>query len=687
MTMTQEALHPWTTAKGRPAGVAAAAAPNNHAGLIWSIADLLRGDYKQSEYGRAILPLVVLRRLDCVLEPTKDLVLRRIATLGGRVENVGPILETITGIEVYNTSPLTLKKILADPSQVAGNLRAWIAAFDEETRDVIEKFDFDAQIGRLDRAKILYLVLAKVTDVDLHPDTVSNVEMGYLYEELIRRFSELSNETAGEHFTPREVIRLMVDLLFIEDDEALRTPGIVRTMLDPACGTGGMLTIAAEYLRELNPGARLEGYGQELNAETYAICRSDMMLKGQKASNIRLGNSFSEDAFKGARYDYLLANPPFGVEWKKVQREIDDEHDRLGFGGRFGAGLPRINDGSFLFLQHMISKLKRPEEGGGRLAIVFNGSPLFTGGAGLGESEIRRWIIENDWLEGIVALPDQLFYNTGISTYFWIVTNRKKPERRGKVQLVDARELFTKMRKSLGNKRSEIGHEHIAEITRIYGAFAENERVRILPNESFGFQRITVERPLRLRYEVPTDSHAAAAAPGWDKLNAHDQQTLLVALDMIKGISTSDRNEVSRATELIETFSAAAERVMWAVITRTDPDAPVATGRKGKPEADPDLRGNENVRLPAPVERFEDDPTERLASSSHRAVVDAYMAAEVLPFIADAWVDHAKTKIGYEIPLTRQFYRYVPPRPLAEIDAEIKSLEDEIQRLLEEVTA
>jgi type I restriction enzyme M protein len=419
---------------------------NNHAGLIWSIADLLRGDYKQSEYGRVILPLVVLRRLDCVLEPTKPQVLARLASLGGRVENVGPILESITGIEVSNTSPLTLKKILADPSQVAGNLRAWIAAFDEETRDVIEKFDFDAQIGRLDRAKLLYLVLAKVTEVDLHPDAVSNVEMGYLYEELIRRFSELSNETAGEHFTPREVIRLMVDLLFIEDDEALRTPGIVRTMLDPACGTGGMLSVAAEYLRELNPGARLEGYGQELNAETYAICRSDMMLKGQKASNIRLGNSFSEDTFKGARYDYLLANPPFGVEWKKVQREIEDEHDKLGFGGRFGAGLPRINDGSFLFLQHMISKLKRPDEGGGRLAIVFNGSPLFTGGAGSGESEIRRWIIENDWLEGIVALPDQLFYNTGISTCFWIVTNRKKPERRGNVQLVDAREWFTKMR-------------------------------------------------------------------------------------------------------------------------------------------------------------------------------------------------------------------------------------------------
>ena len=661
---------------------------NNHAGLIWAIADLLRGDYKQSEYGRVILPLVVLRRLDCVLEPTKDQVRARLVSLEGRVENVGPILQAITGIEVYNTSPLTLKKILADPTQVAGNLRAWIAAFDEETRDVVEKFDFDAQIGRLDRAKLLYLVLAKVTEVDLHPDAVSNVEMGYLYEELIRRFSELSNETAGEHFTPREVIRLMVDLLFIEDDEALRTHGIVRTMLDPACGTGGMLSIAAEYLRELNPGARLESYGQELNAESYAICRSDMMLKGQKASNIRLGNCFSEDAFKGARYDYLLANPPFGVEWKKAEREIRDEANKLGFAGRFGAGLPRINDGSFLFLQHMISKLKRPEEGGGRLAIVFNGSPLFTGGAGSGESEIRRWIVENDWLEGIVALPDQLFYNTGISTYFWIVTNRKKPERRGKVQLVDARELFTKMRKSLGNKRNEIGPDQIAEITRLYGAFEEGERVKILPNESFGFQRITVERPLRLRYGVPADIRSVAQkAPGWDDLSWHDQQTLLMALDLMNGISTSDSRQVDAATEMIEMFSGDARSVMWSVITGPEAEAPVVVDRKGQPRPDPDLRDNENVPLPGPIDGYDVDPTERLASPPYRTAVDAYMGAEVLPFVSDAWVDHAKTKVGYEIPLTRHFYRYVPPRPLAEIDAEIRALEEEVQRLLREVTA
>jgi type I restriction enzyme M protein len=659
---------------------------NNHAGLIWSIADLLRGDYKQSEYGRVILPLVVLRRLDCVLEPSKKQVLDRLAALQGRIANVGPILESITGLpDVYNTSRLTLRGILADPAQVAGNLRAWIAAFDPETRDVIEKFDFDGQVGRLDRAKLLYLVLSKVTEVDLHPDAVSNIEMGYLYEELVRKFSELSNETAGEHFTPREVIRLMVDLLFIEDDEALRTPGIVRTMLDPACGTGGMLSTASDYLRELNPGARLEGYGQELNAETYAICRSDMMLKSQKASNIRLGNSFIEDAFKGAHYDYLLANPPFGVEWKKVQREVEEEHDKLGFGGRFGAGLPRINDGSFLFLQHMIAKLKRPEEGGGRLAIVFNGSPLFTGGAGSGESEIRRWIIENDWLEGIVALPDQLFYNTGISTYFWIVTNRKRPERRGVVQLVDARELFVKMRKSLGEKRKEISPEQIAEITRLYGAFEDGERVKILPNESFGFQRITVERPLRLRWEVTEATLLAIeASVGWAKLREPERLELVDRLASFQGFSSTDRLEVARR---LGPLPRVIEKAAWDALAVQDPEASVITDRKGHPEPDPDLRDNENVPLPGPVEQFDQDPTARLASPTNRAAVDAYVTAEVLPYVPDAWVDHAKTKIGYEIPLTRQFYRYVPPRPLAEIDAEIKALEEEIQRLLRDVTA
>jgi len=466
----------------------------NHAAFIWAVADLLRGDYKQSEYGKIILPLTVLRRLDCVLEPTKEAVLERAKKLQGRVDNIEPVLCAVSGEQFFNTSPLDFRRLLDDPGQVAGNLEAYIAGFSYGAREIIDKFDFNTQIARLDRANLLYLVISRFAEVDLHPSSVSNLEMGYLYEELIRRFSELSNETAGEHFTPREVIRLMVNLLFAEDDDVLTGPGVVRTLFDPACGTGGILSVAEDHLRSLNPGARLEVFGQELNNETYAVCRSDMMLKGQDASHIVCGNSFTEDGHVGRTFDYLLANPPFGVEWKKVEHEVRREHEK-GFNGRFGAGLPRVNDGSFLFLQHMISKMKPPTEGGSRLAIVFNGSPLFTGAAGSGESEIRRWIIENDWLEAIVALPDQLFYNTGISTYFWIVTNRKRPERQGKIQLVDARDHWVKMRKSLGEKRKEISSEQISEITRLYGDFVESERAKLfLKHQLLQIRRVSGSR-------------------------------------------------------------------------------------------------------------------------------------------------------------------------------------------------
>src|SRR6476469_8285100 len=378
----------------------------NNAAFIWSVADLLRGDYKQSEYGKVILPLTVVRRLDCVLEPTKQAVLDKHKQLAGRIENVEPVLQAVADQHFYNTSPLTFARLLDDPNTIADSLQLYIGGFSEAAKDVIDKFDFGVQIERLRRANVLYQVVAKFAEIDLHPEVVSNIEMGYLYEELIRRFSERSNETAGEHFTPREVIRLMVNLLFIDDEDILTKPGIVKTLCDPACGTGGMLSVAEDHLRELNPQARLEVFGQELNAETYAVCRSDMMLKGQDATHIAYGNSFSEDHFEGQHFDYLLANPPFGVEWKKVQSEVRREAETKGFNGRFGAGLPRINDGSFLFLQHMISKMKPPAEGGSRVAIVFNGSPLFTGAPGSGESEIRRWNIENDWLEAVVALPD-----------------------------------------------------------------------------------------------------------------------------------------------------------------------------------------------------------------------------------------------------------------------------------------
>jgi type I restriction enzyme M protein len=659
---------------------------NNHAGFIWSVADLLRGDYKQSEYGKVVLPLTVLRRLDCVLEPTKPAVLARAAKLRGQVDNVEPVLCAVAGQRFYNTSPLDFPRLLDDPSQVAGNLRAYIAGFSSGAREVLDKFDFDTQITRLARADLLYLVLSRFAEVDLHPERVSNLEMGYLYEELVRRFSELSNETAGEHFTPREVIRLMVNLLFATDDEVLTDAGVIKTLYDPACGTGGMLSVAEDHLRSLNPTARLEVFGQELNDETYAICRSDMMLKGQDASHIVAGNSFSDEGHKAARFDYMLANPPFGVEWKKIEETVRAEHESRGFAGRFGAGLPRINDGSLLFLQHMLSKMKPPEEGGSRLAIVFNGSPLFSGAAGSGESEIRRWIIENDWLEAIVALPDQLFYNTGISTYFWVLTNRKRPERKGKVQLIDARDQWVKIRKSLGDKRKEISAQGIAEITRLYADCTEGERVKILPNESFGFQRITVERPLRLRWEVTAETaERVATTKQWAKISPDQKQDVSTRLSELVGVSTTERSLM--ATKL-GALPKAIEKQTWDALAVADPEGPVVTNRKGEPEADPDLRDNENVPLPPIPVTWAANPTERLASIEYRSAVEDYIVQEVLPYVPDAWIDHTKTKtkIGYEIPLTRHFYKYVPPRPLAEIDAEIKALEAEIQDLLREVT-
>ena len=500
---------------------------------------------------------------------------------------------------------------------------------------------------------------------------------------LRKQIKQLETEIAGEHFTPREVIRLMVNLLFATDDDILTDPGVIKTLYDPACGTGGMLSVAEDHLRSLNPSARLEVFGQELNDETYAICRSDMMLKGQDASHIVPGNSFSDDGHKAARFDYVLANPPFGVEWKKVEEAVRAEHETRGFAGRFGAGLPRINDGSFLFLQHMLSKMKATR-GGSRLAIVFNGSPLFSGAAGSGESEIRRWIIENDWLEAVVALPDQLFYNTGISTYFWVLANRKRPERRGKVQLIDAREQWVKMRKSLGEKRKEISAEGIVEITRLYADFTEGERVKVLPNESFGFQRVTVERPLRLRWEVTAGTaERLAATKQWAKLSTDQQHGISTRLSELVRVATTERPVM--ATKL-GPLPKAIEKQTWDVLAIADPQAPIITNRKGEPEPDPDLRDNENVPVPAIPVTWVADPTERLASIEYRSAVEDYVAEEVLPYVPDAWVDHAKTRIGYEIPLTRHFYKYVPPRPLAEIDAEIKVLEAEIQELLREVT-
>lgn len=540
---------------------------NDMVGFIWSVADLLRGDYKQAEYGKVILPLTVLRRLDCVLEPTKPAVLAKVKDLGGRVGNLDPILRRAADQPFYNVSPLDFRGLLADPEHIAQSLRLYIDAFSPGAVEVLDKYGFDAQITRLDDADLLYKVVARFADVDLHPDNVSNLQMGYLFEELIRKFSEAGNETAGEHFTPREVIRLMVNLLLADDDATLATPGIVKTVYDPACGTGGMLSTAEDWIRQHNPDARLELFGQELNPETYAICRSDMMLKGHNAQNIALGNSFSHDAHADKSFDYMLANPPFGVEWKKIQTFVEDEAAR-GHAGRFGAGTPRINDGSLLFLQHMIAKMKPLSESGSRLAIVFNGSPLFTGAAGSGESEIRRWILENDWLEGIVALPDQLFYNTGISTYFWILSNRKRPEHKGQVVLLDARDQFTKMRKSLGDKRKEISPDQIDQITRWYA-----DALDLATNPD---AIDTVQASKAYRSLAPVDQEHLVAAlttllpdggTGADGTTRKAFQTAFKAALTAHGVSTS----------------AALDKVLWAAVSVPDPDGELQTDRHGHP--------------------------------------------------------------------------------------------------------
>ncbi|KKD09757.1 type I restriction-modification system subunit M [Streptomyces sp. WM6386] len=657
----------------------------------WSVAELLRGDYKQSEYGRVILPFTLLRRLECVLEPTREKV-AAVAEKYKDQEDVDPdgFLRRAAGdLAFYNKSDLTLKKIAGDAGHAATNLKLYVSNFSENVREVLEAYEFTRHISRLEAANQLYNVLGVFTDLDLHPDSVPNHNMGYIFEELIRRWSEQSNETAGEHFTPREVIQLMVNLLIAPDGDALHLPGVVRRVMDPACGTGGMLSAAEEHIMALNEHAEVEVYGQELNAESWAICRSDLMIKGQEPGNVVFGNSFSNPAFKRKTFDYLLANPPFGVEWKKVKDEVEYEHNSLGEAGRFAAGLPRINDGSFLFLQHMISHMKPVDvdgKGGSRIAIVFNGSPLFTGAAGSGESEIRRWILENDWLEAIVALPDQLFYNTGISTYFWILTNRKSADHKGKVILLDARDQWVKMRKSLGDKRKELGDgkngkpNHIADITRLYGealdaAKDENHpqhgKVKVFANTDFGYQRITVERPLKLRFEVTEETLAAlAAAKPVQKLEQSEE--FVAAVRTLLGSSWGTKSDALVALKdavvaagLLWPAGAPFAKAVREAIGVRDADGEVQLV-KGASEPDSELRDYENVPLGEDVED--------------------YLKREVHPHVPNAWIDHSKTRVGYEIPFTRHFYVYKPPRPLAEIDADLKALETEIQGLLGEVT-
>ncbi len=659
--------------------------------FIWSVADLLRGPYRPNQYKDVMLPLTVLRRLDCVLEPTKDKVLKKMAMLsGGKVKNLEPILDKEAGHGFHNTSLFTFEKLKGDPNNIAANLTNYIKGFSTRAREIIDHFGFEDHIAKLETADRLFLVVSKFCEIDLHPETVSNIEMGYIFEELIRRFNEASNEEAGDHFTPREVIRLMVCLIFAPDGDTLTTKGIVKTLFDPACGTGGMLSVSEEYVRELNPDANLQVFGQDYNSQAYAICGSDMMIKGQNVANIRFGDSFTDDHFTGRNFDYMLANPPFGVEWKPQAQFVKKENAEQGYGGRFGAGLPRINDGSFLFLLHMISKMKDPQNGGTRLAIVFNGSPLFTGAAGSGESEIRRWIIENDWLEAIVAMPDQLFYNTGISTYLFIVTNRKERHRRGKIQLVNATGFFRKMRKSLGNKRHEISNRDIEAITRIYGEFKKGEHIRIFDNEDFGYWRITVERPLRLNFEVndqrlekvrqakPFANLAASkkrknakAIEAEIKTGKRRQQAILDALSGLSGLGVIKNREEFTGLMKAEFKNAdlklppALFKAVFMALSERDATAEICMNKKGNPEPDPGLRDYENIPLKEDIQN--------------------YMEREVLPHVPDAWVDEAKTKVGYEINFNRYFYKYIPPRPLDEIEADLKLIEKEIADMLAKV--
>lgn len=566
------------------------------ANFIWSIADLLRGDYKQSDYGKVILPLTVLRRLDCVLDATKEEVLKKHEQLKNTgIEDLDALLNRASGYKFHNRSNFTFDKLVADPNNIALNLRNYINGFSEDAREIIEQFEFENQINKMDDANLLFMVIKRFQEIDLHPDRITSMEMGYMFEELIRKFAEISNETAGEHFTPREVIKLMVNILFLNDRDILTKKGITKTIYDCCAGTGGMLSVAEEYLNELNPDARLEVFGQELNPESYAICKSDLLIKGQNASNIKKGNSISEDKLASEKFDYLITNPPFGVKWEKFAKPVKAEHEQLGHGGRFGAGLPSVSDGSFLFLMHLMSKMKRPEDGGSRLALVFNGSPLFSGSPSKtkNESSIRQWIIENDLLEAVIALPNQLFYNTGISTYVWVISNHKPTVRKGKVQLINAIDFSKKMSKSLGNKRNEITKKQIAEITKIYGEFQANEYSKIFDNKAFGYAKVTVERP--------------------------------------------ERNTKGQ----------------------------VVTDKKGNPKPDSSLRDTENIPLTMDIQE--------------------YMEKEVLPHVPDAWVDHSKTNIGYEINFTKYFYQYKPLRSLDDIRKDIMAIEQETDGLLKEV--
>lgn len=669
------------------------------AALLWSVADLLRGDFKQSQYGRIILPFTLLRRLECVIEETKpDVLAKYEAVKAMPFEAQDKILTHSAKLSFYNTSKMDLSRL--GETNVASNLESYIQSFSPNAREIFEHFDFFNTIDKLEEADLLYKVSKQFANAPLSPEQISNYGMGLVFEELIRRFAESSNETAGEHFTPRDIVRLTTSLVFTNDDAALTQAGLVRSIYDPTAGTGGFLSSGMEYLHELNDQASLSAFGQELNPESYAICKADMLIKGQKVDNIKLGNTLSNDQLRTDKFDYMLSNPPFGVDWKKIQKFISDEHTDKGFEGRFGAGLPRVSDGSLLFLMHLVSKMRPQHEGGSRIGIILNGSPLFTGGAGSGESEIRRYILENDLLEAIVALPTDMFYNTGIATYVWVLSSQKPANRKGKVQLINASKerakkggrgrsgggevegndqdvFYSAMRKSLGSKRKELTEESIDTIVKTYGQFAENTFSKIFDYKEFGYRRITVERPLKLAI-YPKDElrlEALKADKAWIKFGETLQQAVLEAL-----ASFTEEKLLSRDTFLKDftvnlngsKLTAAQQKLIVKHLGEHDDEAEVCKV-KGKVEANADLRDNENVPLTETVEE--------------------YFAREVLPHVPDAWIDTKKTDeldgevgiVGYEIPFNRHFYVYEPPRALEAIDADLDAVSAEIMQLLNEV--
>ncbi len=645
----------------------------NLANFIWSVADLLRGDFKRSNFGRIILPFTLLRRLECVLEPTREDVLKRYDELKDSNLDLEAILPKVSGHRFYNISRYTLGNV--GETETRANLEDYISKFSASARECFDYFTFNNWLDQLSEVNLLYMVVQRFASIDLHPNVISNHEMGLIFEELIRRFAESANDTAGEYFTPRDVVRLGTSLVFAPDHEVLTGEGVIRTIYDPCCGTGGFLASGIEQVLEWNENARIVPYGQELNPESYAIAMADMLVKGYDPKNIKFGNTLSDDQLQGERFNYCLANPPFGVDWKKVQKDVNNEHKIKGHDGRFGPGLPRVSDGSLLFLMHLLSK-RRPNDTGTRIGIVLNGSPLFTGGAGSGESEIRRWILENDWLEAIIALPTDMFYNTGIATYIWVLSNRKEAKRKGKVQLINATEMWTSMRKSLGSKRRYMTDKQIDEICQQYDAFEDTETSKVFESLAFGYRRITVERPLQLAF-YPHDElrlEAMKADKGWDKFDAVRQQEILDALRQVQDKYLSRTKFFKAVSDALDVnLTTPEKKLLQKHLGEHDPDAEYCK-TKGAFEPNPDLRDNENVPL--------------------SEAVDDYVAREVTPHVPDAWIDESKRDdkdgeigiVGYEINFNRYFYKYVPPRPLDEIDAELKQVEQEIMALLGEVT-